>query len=208
MSNERIWGGRTLAERQAERREALINAAIELVGEHGARAMTTKAVCVRAGSHERYLYESFSSRDDLLLAAFDRCLQETTAELLNVYLESANAPLVDRIRSVLAFGMELAAVNPGRVRLLFLESVSDPVLRERAESLHTTIESLCLRAIEEAGAPGDHTDHQIMATMLGGGCIQTVIAWASGRLDADTDHLVTAATKQFAAMLGQPQHVT
>ncbi|WP_280503073.1 TetR/AcrR family transcriptional regulator, partial [Nocardia farcinica] len=62
----RIWGGTTLTERREARRAALLEAALDLIGEAGAAGVTMRAVCRRANLTDRYFYESFSSRDELL----------------------------------------------------------------------------------------------------------------------------------------------
>ena len=53
---ERIWGGSTLTERREQRRVALMDAALDLIGEGGGAAVTVRSVCRRASLTDRYFY--------------------------------------------------------------------------------------------------------------------------------------------------------
>ena len=67
----RTWRGQTIEERQAERRDRLIEAGIELFGTQGYAATSVKAICTEAGLTERYFYETFNDREDLLSEVYD-----------------------------------------------------------------------------------------------------------------------------------------
>ena len=58
--------------RTKERREAIADAALAIVMEHGHRALTTLAVAQRAGMSEAGLLYHFSSKDAVLVAALAR----------------------------------------------------------------------------------------------------------------------------------------
>ena len=70
-SRSKRWGGRTGAERRAERRQQLIEAATEIWSESGWAAVTMRGVCARTSLNDRYFYEDFKPRDELLVAAWD-----------------------------------------------------------------------------------------------------------------------------------------
>ncbi|WP_278258124.1 TetR family transcriptional regulator [Nocardioides convexus] len=54
----RRYGGKTAEQRRAERREALLAAAVDIWQESGWAAVTMRGVCARAGLTDRYFYES------------------------------------------------------------------------------------------------------------------------------------------------------
>ena len=66
----RTYGGQSSGERQAERKERLIRAAIATYGEQGYRHTTVSDVCRMAGLTPRYFYESFVNSEALLIAAY------------------------------------------------------------------------------------------------------------------------------------------
>src|SRR4051794_41764082 len=72
------WRGTTAAERIGPRRERLVHAAFELLGEHGQAGTTVRGVCAQAGLNPRYFYESFDDLDALLKAVFDDIMVETS----------------------------------------------------------------------------------------------------------------------------------
>lgn len=197
----RVWGGRTLAERKAERRAALLKAAIDIVGERGSSAMTTKAVCERAGIAERYLYESFESRDALLLAAFDECLTRGTVLLSEAFGDASDGPVVARLRQLLNAAADAAVDDPALVRILFIESAGDPILRERAQMLQATMEALCIQLTSEDGAARDGIDAAGAAFVIGG-CISAFTAWVSGRIVISREEAIDSAVRAFALILG------
>mgnify|MGYP000405556745 CR=1 FL=1 len=75
------WGGRTGAERRAERRQQLIEAATEIWSESGWAAVTMRGVCARTGLNDRYFYEGFKTRDELLVAAWDGVRNDMLGEV-------------------------------------------------------------------------------------------------------------------------------
>src|SRR5688572_31769757 len=62
-STERSYGGKTVAERAAERRSRLVDATIAVLSASGEAHATMTAICVEAGLTERYFYESFRSEE-------------------------------------------------------------------------------------------------------------------------------------------------
>jgi AcrR family transcriptional regulator len=97
MATERVIGGLTGVERRAARRERLLAAALEIIGEADWAAATMTAICRRAGLTERYFYESFGCRE----------------ELYGVLIESVGDEVRDRVLEALA---EAGDDVPGRVR--------------------------------------------------------------------------------------------
>src|ERR1700752_1144970 len=72
VTQGRTYRGASPEQRQAERRERLVEAAIEVFGTTGYRAATIDQVCAQAGLTKRYFYESFTDSEALLLAAYER----------------------------------------------------------------------------------------------------------------------------------------
>ncbi|MFF3288708.1 TetR family transcriptional regulator [Streptomyces sp. NPDC003023] len=72
----RRYGGRGAAERQQERRSRLVDAGLEVFGTVGYAAASVRQLCREAGLTERYFYESFQGREELLRAVYDRLIEE------------------------------------------------------------------------------------------------------------------------------------
>src|SRR4051794_16661626 len=85
-----VWRGTTAEERLAPRREKLVQAGFELLGEHGPAGTTVRGVCAHAGLNPRYFYESFADLDELMGAVFDLVMEENTALTLAAIAEAPN----------------------------------------------------------------------------------------------------------------------
>ncbi|SHU39296.1 TetR family transcriptional regulator [Mycobacteroides abscessus subsp. abscessus] len=182
----RTWGGSTLAERKTQRRAALLKAAADIIGEHGTTALTTKAVCERAGLIERYLYESFASRDGLLLATFDDALERASQAMITGFNQDPAAAADERLRSAFASAVDLAEAEPGAVRLLFIEASGDAVLRERAQSLQVTLEAVGAQFLTTLSPePRTEAETALLAAGVVGAAINVFTGWTNGRLAAD-----------------------
>src|SRR3954453_2890192 len=72
MSSGRVYAGRTAEERALERREALLDAGLELFGTRPFTGVSVSAVIQLAKVTRRGFYEQFKDRVDLLRAVDER----------------------------------------------------------------------------------------------------------------------------------------
>ncbi|HZM29981.1 MAG TPA: TetR/AcrR family transcriptional regulator [Acidimicrobiales bacterium] len=117
--------GRTLAERQRLRREAMLDAGLELFGTRGYAGSTVDAVCRRAGVSTRNFYEEFDNRLDLLVAVGERIAAQAFAAWTTEY-----APPAGPRRAAAALRARVAALvhalvdDPRVARIVFVESLA------------------------------------------------------------------------------------
>jgi AcrR family transcriptional regulator len=76
----RDYDGKTAAERVAERRARLIEAAFRVFGEHGYAGASIRSILREAGLRDRYFSESFADLDELLAAVYDQLIDQELAE--------------------------------------------------------------------------------------------------------------------------------
>src|SRR5579875_3413309 len=93
----RIYGGRSAPQRRAERRERLLDAALELFGTVGFRRTTIPMLCTASGVTARHFYEEFASREALLRALYDR-IADTALEQTVGALRTTDGTAQQRIR--------------------------------------------------------------------------------------------------------------
>lgn len=84
----RSYRGTLSAERASQRRAQLIEAGRARFGAAGYAAVTVRSVCVEAGLTERYFYESFENREQLLAAVY----LDAVAQLNAAVLEAIDGP--------------------------------------------------------------------------------------------------------------------
>ena len=186
-------------ERHRNRRTRLIEAATELIGTRGVAAATVTAVCAESGVTSRYFYQHFSGRDALLRAVYQQ-LYATFQEVIVRAIPDAGEP-----PEVLAYApirrlVSMIDNDPRLGRILFVESATEPLLRELRSELMAGFTDLVLR---EARLHLDIADSAVgvahLASTLGvGGLFEVLRRRLDGELEFTTDELV----QHCAGLLG------
>jgi AcrR family transcriptional regulator len=197
----RVYGGVSADERRARRRELLLDAGLALFGVEGFSATTMTAVCARAKLTERYFYESFADKEELLVAVFDRIAAEA-AEVVLAAVEDSPPDARAGARAAIGAFFELMTDDPRKGRIAFIEAMgSEALMRRRFE----TLDSFAALLSDQARAfyelePGDG-DRMVRLTsfLLVGGLAETLIAWLNGALDTTREQLIGDCTDLFVA---------
>ena len=173
------------------RRERLIEAALELLGDEGWSGTTVRGVCQEAALNPRYFYESFEDLDALLLAVFDRGLARATERILAAY-EAAPADGHAKAHAAISAFVDYVTEDPRWARVAFVEALGNEALaRRRRDTLHGMVALVATRAREFYGVTGDADPiGDIAATLLVGGITELVIAWLDGMLRVTRERLV------------------
>lgn len=188
------WSGIPLEDRQARRRDALVDAGIELLGDKGGPAVTVRAVCRTAGLTERYFYESFSDRDDYVRAVYDEVCTKAMATLM-----SAGTP-----REAVERFVALMVDDPVRGRVLLLAPEVEPVLtRSGAEWMPNFIDLLQRKLTTITDPVVQH----MAAISLIGGLTALFTAYLDGRLTATREQFIDYCVEMLMsrATPGQPR---
>ncbi|MEU1982546.1 TetR/AcrR family transcriptional regulator [Nocardia sp. NPDC019395] len=195
MSAPKLWRGRTLDDRSAERREQLVDVGFDLLGTDGAVAVTMRAVTRLANLSPRYFYESFGDRHALIIAVYDRLETELLTRL------SAAAPDPDpniTIRSALEICAAYFEEDPRRARVLLREPLTDDALRRHSAGrlpifLRTVVPALGDQIA--ALLPDSEETLAITGTALSGALVALYLDWIDGQLRVPRNRLVDAGTE-------------
>lgn len=202
---ERSYGGKTGAERAAERRERLVAATITVLSVHGEARATMTAICAEAGLTERYFYESFASLDDALLAALDSVCEEILALATSVSEQTPGPPDV-RVHAVMESFVGLVSSAPEKARVAVIHSSANPRLRARRNELLSVFADFVAR--EAADLYGDQAWPAARARIHGlvyiAGFSELVASWLTGDVELSTAELVETAEDLFAALSRRP----
>jgi|ERR1700722_1735393 len=133
-------------------RRRLLSAAVELVYEHGARALTVALICERASLSRRTFYELYADRDVCLLAAFEDAVERATGIVEQAVAgEPRNQSWRGQVRVGLTALLSFFDRDPGTARLLVVEALSagNQTLKARRRVLARLVSSVD-RGREEA----------------------------------------------------------
>lgn len=131
---ERLYAGRSTAERDDERRDRLIDTGFELFSARGYRKTTIGMLCARARVATRDFYAAFPSRDALLDAVLERVMNETRTAVTAALAEAAGDP-VRMMEGGLAAFVQTYLADPRRARIVLVETSGvsrEMTLRRRA----------------------------------------------------------------------------
>ena len=160
----RLYGGKTAAERRAERREKLLDAAAELFGTVGFGATTIEMLCNEARLHPRYFYEQFDTREALLMAVYDRHVESVLNKVVTT-LENAPADPRGRLEEGLRAFIDATLEDERLARINYFEMVGvNRELESRRRAVLRTYADLIaaqIEALAPAGGP------QLTNTRLG-----------------------------------------
>ena len=198
----RSYGGKSADERAAARRARLIDATIALLATAGEGRTTMTAICAEAGLTERYFYESFSSRDDALVAALDSVSEEIASTTLSAIAASSGNP-EDRVRTTIDAVVDLIVAAPEKMRVAVIESNANAVMRARRHALLGSFADLV--ATEARTLFGDATwpaprDHN-QGVIFMAGLSELVVSWLLGEAELTPAELASTASDSFVALM-------
>jgi len=190
-SEGRPWRGESAEARRSRRRTQLIEAGVELFGTRGYTNTSVKAICGEAGLTERYFYETFSDREDLLIEIYREFIEDAFTKSAKAVMDADG--LEAEIREGLTAFARAVATDPRRARIQQIEvvGVSEALEQRRRDALNAFAELIAQRSVEagvDAEAAG--LDQHVLALGLVGSVNETLVDFVSGRLDVDLDGLV------------------
>lgn len=183
---ERVWGGTTLAERRASRRAALLEATLDLIGEDGGQGVTVRSVCRRAGLTDRYFYENFAGRDELLGGLFLSVADELQQAFQTATVQAGDSAEEQARAAVEAF-VQVCLDDPRKGRLLLVEPLADPALSGVSVAVVPQFTRLVRKQL-----PGESGKVKGALTAVGltGALASLFFGWLSGTLPVNREELI------------------
>lgn len=204
VAAQRTYGGVSAAQRRAQRRSALLDAALEIIGTQGLEKLTVAGLCARAGLNERYYYEQFDGRDAVLIALFDGVAEELAVAIVAA-LQGAPADTRGTARAAIAAGIHVLTDDPRKARVVSIVGTATPELRSRTlESIRSFANLVAASGIDFYGLTTTEPDPVIAfrATYLVGGLAQALTSWLQDDLPMTRDELIDHTTDIFV-LLGE-----
>jgi AcrR family transcriptional regulator len=187
---ERVYGGRSGAQRVAERRDALVQATFGLIAQDGCGQLRIERICREAGLNKRYFYESFDDVDAAVEAVMGWLAQQAIDATLAAM--DTTRPLPESVHQGVEALVRHMTEDPRRARVLFGETpAAGAAARHRAQAVHQVVRAAAAqgRVVHHLGeAPDPLID--LAGTLLVGGTSQVVLDWFDGAIDLTEDELI------------------
>ncbi|MBJ8345081.1 TetR/AcrR family transcriptional regulator [Antrihabitans sp. YC2-6] len=195
----RPFRGVSAEERLAQRREDLIEAAFDVAGAVGLRKLTMTAVCERADLTQRYFYEHFRNRDELVNALYDTVFDEFFGRARLAAEAQPEDDLLARARAAMAVFVEFCASDPRKARVFAEASGSAAITAHRADSTRRFTEYATQQAIAARRPPTarEFTRVQLAASIVIGGMSEACGHWLSGAIDLPRDEFIDELAQLF-----------
>lgn len=188
-SSTRPYRGVEAADRLATRRDRLLAAGLDLLGDQrpDLSAVTVRGVCRGAGLAARYFYESFTDKDEFVSCVFDWVVAGLAA---TTQAAVAAVPVGEQTRAGMANIVRTITDDPRVGRLLFSTQLADPVVvRKRAES-SALFAMLSGQHVGDALRVPANDRIKAAAHFVVGGVGQTISAWLAGDVRLEPGELV------------------
>jgi AcrR family transcriptional regulator len=200
VQNARTYRGIRPADRQAERKQRLLDAGLELVGTIGYSRTSVRALSAAASLNSRYFYESFGSREDLLYSVYQRIV----AEIFTRASEAVGREdtIEGQARAGLRAAWTVVTEDRRKARIVAMEvvGVSERLEQQRHENRRALAQFTANNAMSLAG---QHVrlrlDPVLVTRFLIGGVVEVLLEWINGDLDASVDEVVEHFTALFTA---------
>ncbi|WOC12087.1 TetR/AcrR family transcriptional regulator [Gordonia sp. MP11Mi] len=117
----RSYGGRSLADRRADRRARFHEAGLQLFGTVGFARATISALCAEAGLSRRQFYEEFSGSEDLMTEIYDGIQGMARGRVTAAVVAAGRSDLSVVAHAAITAYIDAVATDPRLVRCLFIE---------------------------------------------------------------------------------------
>lgn len=204
---DRSYRGVGIVQRKIERRERLINAAIQCFGRDGYHATTLKSLCAEAGLTERYFYESFANFDEILCCSYQHAA-DAIFDIVVAGMATAEPTPLPRMRTALNCYFKAISADPARARLVLIEieGASENANQVYRAQLRATSDLIRLAIFRELpDNPDNGLSLKLLATAVLGAVYQLAKEWTLSAFKLPRAALVRNLEAVVAGILGEWQ---
>jgi AcrR family transcriptional regulator len=198
----RIYGGIEANLREKDRRKKLIEAGLEAFGTKGYAKTNIKTICKLAGLTERYFYESFSHKEDLLCVVYRKLIDEGQRDSLAALEDNNSLPLETASLALRIFYQRFQH-DPRRAQIQLFEilGVSKNIDREYQNAMRFLADMVRLFLCKVF--PHIHEEilnRSMIPTGLAGSIIMIAHEWVLGGFIAPLDDIISQCMDLFVAV--------
>ena len=169
-----------------DRKEQIIDVALDIISQEGAKRLTMKNIAGRIGISEPAIYRHFRNKRHLMTALIESVARNLTSRI-NDAASGIDDP-VDKLRKILQIHLTYVSDHRGIPRIIYSDSVhqNDPVLRKAVLQMVNHYLDLIrgiLLGAREAGRLRSDLDVDAAATAFLGLVQSSVLVWSLSDFD-------------------------
>jgi AcrR family transcriptional regulator len=149
----------------AHKRRRMIDAMAELCAEQGYEATKIADVVARAHVARKTLYDNFSGKEELFLAAFDATLADADAAVAEACDALGEVTWEERTEAGLKALLEFVAAHPAEARLCLIEA---PAASATSAARYEAALETYIARLREAAPPATHRPATMEEALIGG----------------------------------------
>lgn len=188
---QRRYGGASADERRDERRDRLVEAAMQVFGELGYRQATKRLICAQAHLADRYFHEHFDSVHACYRAVHDVACREAAAIVQEAILNQPS-DLMLRARAGLRAFFEHIRSDPRLARILITDSSGAGLSAEHrvSQQYGHIVDLLRLRFRQRCGDQADRLNIDFVITGSIGMVSHVAMLWMERGFQTPIDDIV------------------
>lgn len=203
-STGRTYGGQSIEQRRAQRKQQFLEAGLTLFGTIGYRATTVRAVCKQAKLTDRYFYEAFGSLEKLVMAVYEDCMtgisKRIIATITQIYQDNNAAEALAAGLDV--FFRELEEPTVARICMTELEGISPEVnalYNAYIQSFSKIILQLATKAYPDWQV--NQAQREVMGISLIGALRQSATHWCATGYAIPREDMVAGTLRIFVGLI-------
>lgn len=196
----RRYRGITAAERQAQRREQMLDAGLEIFGTQGYASSSVRSISAEAGLNSRYFYESFANKEELLVAVYERIMIEVGLAVRDATAKETT--IEGQARAGLRASWAIMTADRRKARVVAIEvvGVSEPLETLRRQRRHAFAELMMRNALSIVDEGVELSlDPVLISRALMGGVVDILVDWIHGEVEISADEIAEQFTRLFTA---------
>lgn len=189
---QRSYGGQSAQTRRRERRERLIEAALDAAADNAWRTMTVDKLCAAAGLNKRYFYESFTDLDAVAAAAVDDIAAQVSIATMTAVSSVLGESLERQATAAVDALVRTLVQDPRRARVLLGGVAISPALHQHREAVMRGLTEVLIghaRMVHGVELEKDPLA-EIAPAFVVGGTADAILAFTEGRARVSIEQLV------------------
>ncbi len=196
---KRKYGGVQADLRTEERKNRIISAGLEGFGTDGYAKTSIKKICTLAGLTERYFYESFKCKEDLLSAVYQSIIEELIKNTQAIIDEATDNPMETASKALKIYFQTLQD-NPWQARVMLFEVLGvSPRIDMEYQAATRKLENIVMEILSIVLPDVDQKQlkETYFPTAIAGAIIMVAHRWTLDNFITPLDKLLPQATSLF-----------